>query len=387
MSLNIAFIYSAYYPINSGVANASKNLAEALVKNGDDVTFYTIIPFRSKLPVKEDVNGVKVIRIRIIACLLNWITFGNRFLQYRLSALYSAIRIRVSGARYDCVFGHTIYWGGTYAYIIGKINRIPSMALAHGEDVNQLEGNKFKERLTRISLKKLTKVFSTNTDFIQTLSRYSSRQYSLLPNVYIDKNPVDITENTFDSRFRDGRLSLLCIGRLDVYGSERKEIKGISVALDAILKLPQIISLNIAGEGELLEEYREFISRNNLTDRIKLLGKVEFEKLQTIMNNSSALLLPSNIEGLSMVMIEAMSKGLPVIASNVGGARDFIKHDVNGLIINRGDSDALSKNVERLASDINYYKLISRNSLVTYRQSFTESSVSKLFHSYLLKDS
>ena len=123
MPLKIAFIYSAYYPVNSGVSNASKNLAEALVKNGDDITFFTFISFRSKLKNKEVINGVKVIRFRIIACLLDWITFGNKSLRFKISTLYIAIRVKFAREKYDYIFGHTIYWGGTYAYIIGKIGR------------------------------------------------------------------------------------------------------------------------------------------------------------------------------------------------------------------------------------------------------------------------
>jgi glycosyltransferase involved in cell wall biosynthesis len=384
MSLKIAFIYSSYYPINSGVSNASKNLAEALVKNGDDITFYTIIPFRSKLKNKEIVNGVKVIRLRIIACLLDWITFGNKSLKYRICTLYIAIRVKFSRETYNYIFGHTIYWGGTYAYIIGKINKIPSIAMAHGEDVNQLEGNPFKERLTRTALKNLDYVFATNTDFITILDKYLSRSYSLLPNVFPERTSATITEKTIEERFNNGSLNLISIGRLDVFGPDRKEIKGISTALKAMGLLPQKITLQIVGNGELRDRYLDFIERNNLSSQVRLLGQIGFERLQEILNGSSVLLLPSNIEGLSMVMVEAMAKGLPVIATNIGGAKDYIKNGGNGFLINTGDSEALAKIVERLASDKRLYKKLSENSRSTYLENFTETSVSSLLHQHIV---
>ena len=56
MNKNIGFIYSRYYPQGGGVANATKNFAEALAKDGNDVTVYTIIPFRSNLLKNEIVT-------------------------------------------------------------------------------------------------------------------------------------------------------------------------------------------------------------------------------------------------------------------------------------------------------------------------------------------
>lgn len=383
MPLKIAFIYSAYYPVNSGVSNASKNLAEALVKSGDDITFLTIISFRSKLKNQEIINGVKVIRIRIIACLLKWITLGNRILLYKVSAFYVAMKVKFSGAKYDYIFGHTIYWGGTFAHIIGKINKTPTIAMTHGEDVNQLEGDQIKERLTMAALKNLNLVVAINTDFIITLSKYLSRDYYLLPHVFPERTEVILTEQAIKDRFKDGSLSLISIGRLDVFGSERKEIKGISTALKAMVLLPENITLNIVGDGELRDKYLDFIERHNLSNRVRMLGKIGFERLQEMMNASSVLIMPSNIEGLSMVMVEAMAKGLPVIATNIAGAKDYIKSEVNGFLINLEDTEALVRCVARLASDISYYRRVSENSRSTYIQNFTETSVSKLLHQYI----
>jgi len=114
-----------------------------------------------------------------------------------------------------------------------------------------------------------------------------------------------------------------------------------------------------------------------------LLGQIGFERLQNLLNGSSALLLPSNIEGLSMVMVEAMAKGLPVIATNIGGAKDYIKSEVNGFLIDTGDSEALAAGILRLASDMKFYNMVSENSRSTYLNNFTETSVYKLLHQYI----
>ena len=65
MNKNIAFIYSRYFPFGGGVANAAKSLAEALAKEGNKVTFYTIHSGRSTLSSRQIIAGVHIDRIRI----------------------------------------------------------------------------------------------------------------------------------------------------------------------------------------------------------------------------------------------------------------------------------------------------------------------------------
>jgi glycosyltransferase involved in cell wall biosynthesis len=61
--------------------------------------------------------------------------------------------------------------------------------------------------------------------------------------------------------------------------------------------------------------------------------------------------LPSNREGIGSILLDAMERGLPVIASSVGGVPDIIHHEKNGLLIERGNVAQLRDAVVRLAAD------------------------------------
>ena len=66
---------------------------------------------------------------------------------------------------------------------------------------------------------------------------------------------------------------------------------------------------------------------------------------------SGAIVLPSVAEGFGLVLIEAMAAGVPVIATNVAGIRDVVRHDVTGLLVPVGDVGALAGAIRRVAED------------------------------------
>ena len=70
-----------------------------------------------------------------------------------------------------------------------------------------------------------------------------------------------------------------------------------------------------------------------------------------LLKGSDIFVMPSRYEGLSIAMIEAMACGLPVIASDAPGLRDYIKHEQNGLLFPVGDHKALAERILRLAND------------------------------------
>jgi glycosyltransferase involved in cell wall biosynthesis len=84
-------------------------------------------------------------------------------------------------------------------------------------------------------------------------------------------------------------------------------------------------------------------------DRVRFLGRRS--DIDRLLNAADFFVLPSDIEGLPLSILEAMAHGLPVIASNVGGIPEIIQHDINGLLFPAGDDAALSAAIRRLATD------------------------------------
>jgi glycosyltransferase involved in cell wall biosynthesis len=95
----------------------------------------------------------------------------------------------------------------------------------------------------------------------------------------------------------------------------------------------------------------------NLEDRATFAGRISNRDLYRYYERCSFLVLPAvydkkgDIEGLGVVLIEAMSYLKPVIASDAGGITDVVENGVNGLLVPPGDTHALARAIKTLATD------------------------------------
>ncbi len=104
--------------------------------------------------------------------------------------------------------------------------------------------------------------------------------------------------------------------------------------------------LHIGGNGET-DKVQQLINDRNLNDIIIYEGWVDYERKAELLANADFFLLPSYIEGLPISILEAMSYGLPVISTPVGGIPEILLENRNGFLINPGDKEALFRAINR----------------------------------------
>ncbi len=85
---------------------------------------------------------------------------------------------------------------------------------------------------------------------------------------------------------------------------------------------------------------------------IELLGSVPYERMPLLYQGMDMLLMPSVREGLSLTVLEAMSCGLPVVASEISSLPEQIDHESGGLLCPLGDCQAFAAAINRLAGDV-----------------------------------
>jgi glycosyltransferase involved in cell wall biosynthesis len=88
-----------------------------------------------------------------------------------------------------------------------------------------------------------------------------------------------------------------------------------------------------AGEGSFISFAKDFVEVNKFDGFVTFLGHVDHDKLPLFYNMADVLVLPSNMEGIPMVILESLSCGTPVVASRVGGIPDLIDHGMNGFLV------------------------------------------------------
>jgi len=144
------------------------------------------------------------------------------------------------------------------------------------------------------------------------------------------------------------------VGRLHTQKGIRYLLKAARLVLS---QRPEVLFL-IVGQGPERDRLLQLRDQLGLRDRVRLLG---FRPdVPQILIDSDAFVLPSLWEGLSIAMLEAMAAGLPVVVSDVAGAREVVTDGVTGLVVRPGDPTALARVAERLLDDASLRKRLAQ---------------------------
>jgi len=131
-------------------------------------------------------------------------------------------------------------------------------------------------------------------------------------------------------------------------------------------------ALQLVGDGPFEKRCKRLVEELGLVDNVEFLGLRE--DVQALLAEADVFLLISKSEGLPISIIEALSSGLPVIGSNVGGIPELISDRLNGLLVKKGDVQALSNAAGFFLFNPEQLKKMSRAARATYEESFTFNS-------------
>jgi glycosyltransferase involved in cell wall biosynthesis len=137
--------------------------------------------------------------------------------------------------------------------------------------------------------------------------------------------------------------------RLVVYTGRLHESKGLADLVNAwrvIVSRDSQARLWLVGEGPQRDALAEQISQLNLTGKVVLAGA--FDSVDEVLSAADLFVLPSQEEGMSIALLEAMAAALPVVASDIAGNRQLIDDGVHGLMVPPGDANALAGAIQRL---------------------------------------
>lgn len=125
--------------------------------------------------------------------------------------------------------------------------------------------------------------------------------------------------------------------------------KGVSVLLRAAALLKGEWSLVLAGQGRQLTRFQQLAKSLQIAERVEFAGALDGDTLATLMASSQMLAFPSiTPETFGLVGIEALAQQIPVIASRVGGIGQWLKHEVNGLLVEPNQVESLRSAMQRL---------------------------------------
>lgn len=163
------------------------------------------------------------------------------------------------------------------------------------------------------------------------------------------------------------------IGRLEPVKGHKYFIQGAKLCLDQGLDMMFII----AGSGGIEAELRQMTDNLNIADRVIFTGFLE--DVAPVMNILDIFVNASyGTEASSLAMLEAMSLGKPVVATDYGGNPYQVKEGKTGFLVPIKDSDALAEVIVSILTDGNKYKQFSKNALADYNKNYTASNMTRI---------
>jgi len=107
----------------------------------------------------------------------------------------------------------------------------------------------------------------------------------------------------------------------------------------------------VAGDGPELNGLRSLVKKNKLNDQVRLLGAVSIERIKQLMAGADILFLPSQWEGISLAIYEAMACGLPVVGADVGGQCELVTPEC-GVLIARSDKETEAQQYAEVLAEL-----------------------------------
>lgn len=158
---------------------------------------------------------------------------------------------------------------------------------------------------------------------------------------------VVVPEDLATERPEDPTCRLLFVGRLDV-------VKGVAVLFDAVAALLADgvdAHLTLVGDGPGRADLERRTRELGISGSVEFAGYRAQDEVQEHLRAADVFVLPSFAEGVPVSLMEAMAVGLPVVATNVGGVTELVRHGENGLVVAPGDADLLGRALADLAAD------------------------------------
>ena len=339
--MRILVLNHEFPPIGGGGGRAAEDLCRGLTKRGHTVLVLT--SHLKGLSHREKRDGYEIVRIsslRTQPYRAGFLTMAA----YVLAGLWAGSRfIRIF--RPDVIHVHFAVPAGALAWMLSRLSRIPYVLTVHLGDVpggvSEKTGGWFRW------VYPFTRAIWRNASHIVAVSEFT-RELALQKydeEIQVIPNGVDVTALRPKQICLNDPPRIIFAGRF----MPQKDPLQVVRTLNELRELPwQCVMI---GDGPLMPDVKQAVEEFQLNDRFQFPGWLGGNEVMNWFDQSDILFMPSLSEGLPVVGVEALAKGLAIVASRVGGFVDIVESDKNGYLIPPGDASQYSIRLRELLTD------------------------------------
>lgn len=325
--MHIVHVYKDYYPILGGIESHIRDLAEAQVAAGHEVTVLVTNPGREAKTVT--LNGVRVVRTPRLATVAST----------PLSPTFPlALR------RQPAAITHL-----HFPYPVGEVSQLlagrrPYVITYHSDVVRQQSLLRFYRPFLWRVLRGAACILATSPQYIASSPFLSQlkEKCTVVP-LGINPRPYQSAEPLLPPGHRP---RLLFVGRHRYY-------KGVGDLIQAMPMIPDA-ELVLSGTGPMTATWQKLAAETGVAGRVSFLGEVSNADLPGLYASADLFVLPANArsEAFGIVLLEAMAAGLACITTELGTGTSFVVQDGDtGLVVPPQDPPALASAVNRLLAN------------------------------------
>lgn len=366
--MKILFVSDSYYPHINGVYYFVCRIGPLLQEKGHEVA--VIAPSESIYSSQKKIDGLDVYGLPSLP-VLNYPTV-------RLPIpllLKSRINRIIQSFKPDIIHIQDHFFISKVVVQVNRELKIPIIGTNHFMPENLtifLRGVNLKQRFENFLWKDFSRVFN-QVILVTTPTETGARL--IRPKLKVDViaissgislerfNPLGDTREIKEKYAIPDKPVLLYVGRLD----PEKHIEEIlqSVAL-AVKKID--FRFVVVGKGIRKTTLEQLTHQLGITDKVIFTGFVPDEELPYFYKLSRCFIIASIAELLSLVTLQAMASGLPIIAVNAGALSELVKDKMNGYLYKEGDIPAIIQYIEDIIARDDLYRKMSEKSLEFVQQ-------------------
>jgi glycosyltransferase involved in cell wall biosynthesis len=254
--------------------------------------------------------------------------------------------IQKNNIKFDLVHSHFTWSAGYVGAKIKEKYGTPFVVNARGYDIYSLpfKDDKWRHKIEYV-LNSADHIITTSQQNIDnSITKLNvNTSVTVIPNGYRENifYPQSSKHCRNKLHIPNNKKIILAVGNL-------VKIKGHKYLIEAMNEIVQYrndIQCYIIGGGRTETEIKKQITKNGLEKYVKLVGSKPHDEIPTWMNACDIFIMPSLKESFGTVQIEAMACGKPVVATRNGGSEEIVTSDDYGLLVEPGDSQALTEKI------------------------------------------
>lgn len=284
-------------------------------------------------------------------------------------ALASELADTIREHELDIVHVHYAIPNSISAYLAKKMtgDRVKIVTTLHGTDSYLVGQHPSYKNATQFSLER--------TDGLTAVSRYLrektledfniSTEIEVIPN-FVDPDKFRNLDGSSDEK-------IIC------HSSNFRPVKRIPDIIRAFGLIREEVDckLHLIGNGPEKEKAEKMVNDLGISDSVRFFGKVK--EVQEILGKADIFFLPSERESFGLAALEALSCGVPVIASDVGGLRELISHGEDGFLVERGDFEAIADYAVKILRDTSLKEKLSESARNKAKEYYSPEIISEKY--------